>query len=273
MARSSTSPTCRPAPRPRPSAPRAARRRNRAWCPTVRCSSWVTTARTRRTAATWARSRSPRSSAVPSCACGPSPASMHSDAGGTPAAAPDPDTTPAAPAEPAPEVPRRSRSRRRNVVEWVVVVAGALAIAIVLQITTVQAFRIPSESMLPLLEKGDRVLVNKWSYRLHDVNRGDVVVFSRPPELTDPTVDDLIKRVIGVPGDSVSIADGKVSINGEVLDEPYLAEGSTTMNVGPVACTPEVPCVVPEGRVWVMGDNRNQSEDSRWFGPIKESSI
>jgi len=198
---------------------------------------------------------------------------MHSDAAGPPAAAPEPaETTSESSPVAAPEG-RKQRSRTRNVVEWVAVVAGALAIAVVIQITTFQAFRIPSESMLPLLEKGDRVLVNKWSYRVHDVNRGDVVVFSRPPELTDPTVDDLIKRVIGLPGDSVSFSDGKVSINGEVLAEPYVAKGSTTMNSGPIACTPEAPCVVPEGRVWVMGDNRNQSEDSRWFGPIQESSI
>jgi len=165
------------------------------------------------------------------------------------------------------------RSRGRNAVEWVLVVVGALAIALVIQLTSLQAFRIPSESMHPLLQTGDRVLVNKWSYRIHDVKRGDVVVFSRPPGLADPTVDDLIKRVIGLPGDSVSIDDSHVLINGQVLDEPYLPPDTPTLAVGPITCPPAAPCVIPKGQVWVMGDNRTQSEDSRWFGPIDESSI
>jgi signal peptidase I len=194
---------------------------------------------------------------------------MHSD--GETGAVPNPD--PVEQTDGAEPAGTKGRSRGRNLVEWVLVVAGALAIAVVIQLTTLQAFRIPSESMLPLLRKGDRVLVNKWSYRLHDVHRGDVVVFTRPPALTDPTIDDLIKRVVGLPGDSVTIADGHVLINGEVLDEPYVAPGSTTLATGPVTCPPSDPCVIPDGKVWVMGDNRNQSEDSRWFGPIDESSI
>ncbi|MGZ4683848.1 MAG: signal peptidase I, partial [Acidimicrobiales bacterium] len=85
------------------------------------------------------------------------------------------------------------------------VIGGALLVAYLIQLTSLQAFSIPSESMLPTLHKGDRVLVNKWSYRLHDVNRGDVVVFTRPPEVTDTTIDDLIKRVVGLPGDRLTI--------------------------------------------------------------------
>ena len=165
------------------------------------------------------------------------------------------------------------RSRRRNAIEWTIVVAGALAIAVVIQLTSLQAFRIPSESMLPLLQKGDRVLVNKWSYRVHDVNRGDVVVFSRPPGLTDTTVEDLIKRVIGLPGESVTIDSGQVLINGRALVEPYLAKGASTLPTGPIKCPPSDPCVVPDGQVWVMGDNRNFSEDSRYFGTIEQSTI
>jgi signal peptidase I len=166
-----------------------------------------------------------------------------------------------------------TRSRRRNIIEWTVVVLGALAIAVVIQLTSLQAFRIPSESMLPLLQKGDRVLVNKWSYRVHDVNRGDVVVFTRPPALLDTSVDDLIKRVVGLPGDSVTIDGGHVLINGQVLSEPYIARGASTLPSGPITCPPSDPCVVPGGKVWVMGDNRTFSEDSRYFGPIEESSI
>jgi signal peptidase I len=127
--------------------------------------------------------------------------------------------------------------------------------------------------MLPTLHKGDRVLVNKWSYRLHGVHRGDVVVFSRPPEVADTTIDDLIKRVVGLPGERVTIADGRVAIDGQVLDEPYLDPQTPTDPIGPIPCPPEDPCVVPDGHVWVMGDNRINSEDSRWFGPIPISSV
>jgi signal peptidase I len=116
--------------------------------------------------------------------------------------------------DPAAEAPagepggRAGPSSTRRLVEWALVIAGALIVAYVIQLTSLQAFRIPSESMLPTLHKGDRVLVNKWSYRLHDVHRGDVVVFTRPPEVTDTTIDDLIKRVVGLPGDRLTITGG-----------------------------------------------------------------
>ena len=78
---------------------------------------------------------------------------------------------------------RRRASRRRNVIEWVLVIVGAILVAVLVRTFLVQAFRIPSESMSPTLEKGDRVIVNRLSYKLHDVNRGDIVVFYRPPGL------------------------------------------------------------------------------------------
>jgi len=154
-----------------------------------------------------------------------------------------------------------------------VVVGGALVVAYLIQLTSLQAFRIPSDSMLPTLQRGDRVLVNKWSYRAHDVHRGDVVVFSRPPEVTDASIDDLIKRVVGLPGERVSITGGHIEIDGQPLDEAYLPSRTRTDPVGPITCPPEDPCVIPDGQVWVMGDNRGHSEDSRWFGPIPESTI
>jgi signal peptidase I len=157
--------------------------------------------------------------------------------------------------------------------EWVLVVVGALVVAFVIQLTSLQAFSIPSESMLPTLHKGDRVLVNKWSYRLHDIHRGDVVVFDRPPEVTDTSVDDLIKRVVGLPGEQITIADGHVSVDGQVLEESYLPPGTRTDPTGPVTCPPEHPCVVPDDSIWVMGDNRSNSEDSRYFGTIPKSSV
>lgn len=160
------------------------------------------------------------------------------------------------------------RSSTRNLVEWVAVIVGAVIVALLIKTFVVQAFRIPSESMVPTLEVGDRVLVNKLSYDAHDLNRGDVVVFDRPPGLpagpNDPT--ELIKRVIGLPGDTVVARDGDIYVDDQRLEEPYLADEGGTYGL-------DEPVTVPEGQVWVMGDNRAHSEDSRAFGPIDTDTI
>ena len=155
-------------------------------------------------------------------------------------------------------------SALRTIIEWVAVIGGALAVALVIQSFLVQAFYIPSSSMEPTLEVGDRVLVNKLSYDLHDVNRGDLVVFERP-DGSAGDIKDLIKRVIGLPGETVEIRDGSVLIDGRVLDEPYLADDEVLVEFAPVQ--------VPEDQVFVMGDNRDDSRDSRVFGPITIDSI
>ena len=153
----------------------------------------------------------------------------------------------------------------RSLIEWVVVVGGALIIALVIKTFLLQAFFIPSSSMVSTLNIGDRVLVNKLSYRLHDVNRGDIIVFERPEGEADSEIQDLIKRVVGLPGDTVEGQNGQVLINGEPLDEPYLDEGVTTGDFDPVE--------VPEDHLFMMGDNRGDSRDSRFFGPIAEDTI
>lgn len=191
-------------------------------------------------------------------------------------------TTPAA--EPvAPKRSRRSRRRRfekwfgprgAGIAEWVIVIVGAILLAIIVKVFLLQAFYIPSLSMYPTLHEGDRVLVNKLSYRLHDVNRGDVIVFERPPSETSSNIPDLIKRVVGLPGESITIENGSVFVDGKRLDENYLPDGTVTSAANaPNKCTTDAPCVVPEGKVWVMGDNRGDSKDSRYFGAIDESSI
>lgn len=169
---------------------------------------------------------------------------------------------------------RRRRSGTRNAIEWIAVVVGAVLVALLVKTFLVQAFRIPSESMDPTLITGDRVLVNKLSYRLHDVNRGDVVVFDRPKNLPGGPDDpkDLIKRVIGLPGDTVTARDGQVYVNGRKLDEPYLPAGTSTVTLRDQYSL-EKGIKVPEGEVLVMGDNRSNSQDGRVFGPIPESSI
>lgn len=164
--------------------------------------------------------------------------------------------------------------RGASFVEWVLVIVGAILLALVVKVFLLQAFYIPSLSMSPTLRVGDRVLVNKLSYRLHDVNRGDVIVFERPASETSSTIPDLIKRVVGLPGESISFIDGAVYVDGKRLDESYLSDGTVTSSANaPNKCTAEAPCVVPSGQIWVMGDNRSDSKDSRYFGSIDESTI
>jgi signal peptidase I len=159
---------------------------------------------------------------------------------------------------------RRRQSGARQAIEWVVLVGTALVIAILIKTFLFQAFFIPSESMYPTLKTGDRVLVNKLSYKLHDVNRGDIVVFEKPKTETSD-IKDLVKRVIGLPGETVEGRDGHIYINGHVLKEPYLPAGVETSTFAQQR--------VPSNSLWVMGDNRVASRDSRYFGPITESSI
>jgi signal peptidase I len=170
----------------------------------------------------------------------------------------------------APEMPAAEPEPRRGrpvkaMVEWVAIIVGALVVALVIKATLIQAFYIPSESMVPTLHVGDRVLVNKLSYRVHDVNRGDIVVFERPEGESDPRIKDLIKRVIGLPGETIEARDGRVLINDSFLNEPYLPEGTTTANL------PRQ--LVPPDHYFVMGDNRSNSRDSRVFRAIPEDLL
>ncbi len=174
---------------------------------------------------------------------------------------------------------RRQRSAARNLTEWVVVVGGSIAVALVIRALVFQTFWIPSPSMSTTLVKNDRVVVNKLSYRLHDPRRGDVVVFHRPPTefISNSGIKDLIKRVVALEGERISILDGGVRINGSPLDEPY-THGLETLNNG---CSTgdllqlytEQGYTVPEDHVFVLGDNRTNSGDGRCFGPVSEDLI
>jgi signal peptidase I len=198
-------------------------------------------------------------------------------------------TTPSAPArrtEPlraAPVEPKRMKAY----VELPLLVLAAIVVTLVVKALLAQAFYIPSGSMEPQLHVNDRVVVSRTAYRLHDPNRGDIVVFPSPiaePEdhgLVDGVVDDvfdalaigdrgddeLIKRVVGLPGERIEAKDGEVLIGGKVLREPYLPASVRTEDFGPVE--------VPEGEVFVMGDNRGNSHDSRFsdIGTIEVDAL
>ncbi len=152
----------------------------------------------------------------------------------------------------------------RNALEWAVVLVGAVLVALLLRASLFQAFYIPSESMETTLVIDDRVLVNKVSYRLHDINRGDIVVFARPDDQAGD-IRDLIKRVIALPGETIEGRDNEVFIDGQRLIEPYLDEGVRTTDFGPE--------VVPEGEIFVMGDYRGESFDSRLFGTVSQDRV
>ena len=179
------------------------------------------------------------------------------------------------------EAPRPSpskdlHSRLRTSIEWVAVAVGALAVALLIKAFLLQAFYIPSASMDPTLRENDRVLVNKLSYRIGDVQRGDVIVFSRP-EGAPGDIDDFIKRIIALPGETISFSVGLVFIDGQALSEDYVGGATTEVDQNIPGCDNSAPsvdtCLVPDGMVFVMGDNRTASWDSRRFGPIQEDTI
>lgn len=165
------------------------------------------------------------------------------------------------------ETETKATSKTRTAVEWALVIAGALIAALLIKTFLFQAFFIPSASMEPTLHIGDRVLVNKLSYRFGDIERGDLVVFRRPDIAADEAavVRDLIKRVIALPGETVEARDGAIFINGQPLEEDYLPNGTISENLPSQ--------VVPAGKIWVMGDNRTNSRDSRVLGAIDIKTV
>jgi signal peptidase I len=192
-----------------------------------------------------------------------------------------------------PDLLAAPRAQKRKLPLWQelpLLVIAAFAIALLLKTFLLQAFYIPSESMLPTLEKGDRVLVEKISYRIGDPARGDIIVFDNAFQEEGPAAEDersvmtkigdslkglfglpteghsdIIKRVVAVGGDRVESRDGEVLVNGRPVDEPYLAEGVGTADFSPIT--------LPDDAVWVMGDNRGSSGDSRSFGPVPVDAI
>ena len=135
--------------------------------------------------------------------------------------------------------------------DWVVSIAIAVVLAFFIRYFIVELYLVDGPSMRPTLQSAERLVVNKFIYRFRSPERGEILVFRYP---RDPSRD-FIKRVIAIPGDTIEIRDGRVYVNAALLNEPYIL--SKTRGNYPLA-------TVPEGHIFVMGDNRNNSEDSRF---------
>ncbi len=179
-------------------------------------------------------------------------------------AGPDPDGS-LTPRGRQPRIRRAMSRRTRAVLSWSWVLMAAVVLALLMRTFLVAAFFIPSESMEPELQIGDRLLVSKLSYRIGDPSPGDVVVFRTPDVMREPETAELVKRVVAVGGQTVAATDGRLIIDGTPLDENYLPTDAYTRDFGPV--------LVPDDYVFVMGDNRFASQDSRYFGPIHSDEI
>jgi signal peptidase I len=143
----------------------------------------------------------------------------------------------------------------------ILVVTFALVFGVVRPFV-VEAFYIPSESMVPTFEVGDRIFVNKFIYRFREPKQGEIVVFKS----IEGEQEDLIKRVVGVPGDTITLSNGTLLVNGVPKDEPYVNHQLPDLSsFGPIT--------VPEGKVFVLGDNRGNSRDSRYFGPLPVQDV
>ena len=184
----------------------------------------------------------------------------------------------------------RSKEKKRqhnSLVELVTIVAVALGLALGIQAFLVKPFRIPSESMVPTLAVGQRVLVDRVSFRFSDPDRGDIVVFKPPagadsgtcgiqhpsdepcPKGTDNhSSTNFIKRVVGVPGDHLKVIEGRVYINGKRQKDSF-----ARLDAGCATCNLPREITIPKGEYYMMGDNRGQSEDSRAWGPVPKKWI
>lgn len=182
---------------------------------------------------------------------------------------PVPPELPTDPADAAVEAPAHAKAAEHqpSLLRWlgelVLMVGLAFLLATGIRTFVVQPYVVPTGSMIPTIEIGDRVIANKFVYRFEEPEPGDIVV------LDDPTgsVPTLIKRVIAVGGQTVDLVDGQVTIDGAPVDEPY------THGLPSEPQTVSLPYTVPEGSVWLMGDYRTNSQDSRYFGAVPLDKI
>ena len=176
----------------------------------------------------------------------------------------------AGPGRPGPD--RRRRRRLRTLAEAAITILAAALVALLVRTFVVQSFWIPSTSMVPTLSVKDRIVVQKAFFTWPDVHAGDIVVFSHPPldHCPGPQQGDLVKRVIALPGQTNYSSGNDIYVNGRRLAEPYLPHYDP---LGPPIASRQHPYRVPPGQFYVLGDNRADSCDSRYWGPVKGSSI
>jgi signal peptidase I len=169
---------------------------------------------------------------------------------------------------------------RRRVLEWIAIIIVALVAAVVIKTYLVEAYVIPSVSMVPAIEVHDRVLVNKLSFDFgHHPHRGEIIVFHESPADLDPSTPTLVKRLIGLPGETLrSGPHGEIFVDNRLINQPWLTKSAAAFP-GPDICSPQYNTTdcrngvlhLPRGEYYMMGDNRGDSEDSRYWGPISGS--
>ena len=160
------------------------------------------------------------------------------------------------------------RSRSRSVVEWILIIVAAVLVSLLVRTFVFQTFFIPSGSMEPTLQIGDRIVVSKLSVELGTIHRGDILVFKAPAEVRTQCGDDvadLVKRVIGLPGDHLTSKGNTIYVNGSPLLQPWTHTEPIGRAIGNVT--------VPANHYFIMGDNEDDSCDSRYWGTIPHSSI
>jgi signal peptidase I len=171
-----------------------------------------------------------------------------------------------------------ARPRRRGLLEWAVIIVVALVAAFLIRTYLIESYVVPTGSMEPTIEPNDRILVNKLSFDFGSPHLGEIIVFHKPPADISTSAPILVKRLIGLPGQTLrSGPDGEIYVDGKLLRQPWMSSLGRSPGQ-PSICDPSggyntTDCVdgvlhLPKGEYYMMGDNRGDSDDSRYWGPV-----
>lgn len=160
----------------------------------------------------------------------------------------------------------------KNILKFIAFIVTVVAAVFLLRAFVIEPFVVPTGSMESTIEVGDCIFAQKISLETgNDLKSGDIVVFKNPKP--ENGVDILVKRVIATSGQTVNLKDGKVYVDGKQLDESYTIGESKPLDAYLSSAPDSYPYTIPDGCIWVMGDNRENSADSRYFGPVEEDSV